>query len=446
MNVLIVGGGEVGVQLADALHHSHNVTIVDANEEQQQSFETVDVQFMRGNGSDPEDLRRAGAAEMDAFVACTGNDDVNVLACLAAKGLGAKETMAFVTRQRYVDAFAQRGAMESVGLSIDRILWPQRTLSDQIVDIIRVPRALDSSFFADGRIKMLEYKLEPGDPYTGKPLMNTTLPGGVLVVGSIRGESFIIPSGKTVLSPGDKVVFMGATSNMRAVERDFAPRRRNTNIALIGGGNVGFMVAQQLQEERANITIIEQDEARCRKLATWLPKALVLHGDGSDIELLEQERIEDADVLVAATNDDARNLLVSLMGKNMGIPKIITRISRKRNRQLFDRVGIDIALTSRAAAVQEVINWLQVDEVEHLASIEDRAEVMEVTYPRGCQTGKLSTLGAPPNSLIGAVLRKDKVIIPRGDTTLQHDDHLFIITPPDNVDAVEAWLERRQVA
>ena len=151
-------------------------------------------------------------------------------------------------------------------------------------------------------------------------------------------------------------------------------------------------------------------------------------------------------MLVAVTDDDARNLLVSLMGKNLGIPKIITRISRKRNRQLFERVGIDIALTSRAAAVQEVINWLHVDEVEHLATIEDRAEVMEVTYPRGCETGELRDLGAPPNSLISAILRDDKVIIPQGDTTIQHDDHLFIVTPPDNVGAVEAWLDRRQVA
>ena len=446
MKVVIAGGGEIGTQIAAALHRSHSVSIIDIDAEREQAFESMDVQFMRGNAADPEDLRRADVGKADAFVACTTNDDINVLACLAAKGLGAKETMAFVTRRRYLNAFAQQGAMESVGLVIDRVLWPQKTLANQIVDIIRVPRALDSSFFAGGRIKLLEYKLEESDPFIGQPLAEIDLPRSVLVVGSIRGDSFVVPSGKTVLCPGDKVVFMGATGSMRAIEGRFAPRKRSLNVVVIGGGNVGFMVAEQLEQDRAHVTVVEQDEARCQKLAEWLPRVLVLHGDGSDLELLEQERVEDADVLVAVTDDDAKNLLVSLLGKNLGIPKIITRVGRARNRLLFERVGIDIALTPRTAAVQEVLNWLKLDEVEHLASIEDRAEVMEVTYPHDSRPGLLRDLGAPPKSLIGAILRRNQVIIPHGDTAIQHGDHLFIVTTPDNVTAVESWLEQRQYA
>ena len=446
MNVVMIGSGDIAAQIADVLHRTHNVVVMDTEAGHERAFETVDVQFMRGNGADPEDLRKAGADKADAFIATSNNDDVNVLSCLAAKGLGAKETMAFVTRQRYLDAFASQGPMQSVGLAIDRVLWPQRTLANQVVDIVRVPRALDSSFFAGRRVKLLEYKLEEGDPYTAKPLADLDIPKKVLVVGSIRGDSFIIPSGSTVLCPGDKVVFMGTPESMRTVEGRFAPRKRSLNVTIIGGGNVGFMVAEQLQHDRANVTIIEKNEERCRRLAAWLPKTLVLHGDGSDLELLEQERVEDADVLVAVTNDDARNLLVSLLGKNLGIPKIITRVGYRRNRHLFERVGIDIALTPRAAAVQEVLNWLRLDEVEHLASIEGRAEVMEITYPYTCQTGRLNTLGAPSKSLIGAILRKNQVIIPHGDTMIQHADHLFIVTTPDNVPAVEAWLERQQAA
>lgn len=444
MNVVIAGGGEIGTQIADALQRSHGVTVIDLDPERGRAFETMDVRFLRGNGADPEDLRRAEVGRADAFIACTESDDINVLACLAAKGLGAKETMAFVTRQRYVSAFAQQGAMESVGLVIDRVLWPQRTLANQIVDIIRVPRALDSSFFAGGRIKLLEYKLEEGDPYTGQPLAEIDLPRSVLVVGSIRGESFVVPSGQTVLCPGDKVVFMGITQSMRAVEGRFAPRKRGLRVVVIGGGNVGFMVAEQLQHDRASVTLIEHDEARCRKLAEWLPKVLVLLGDGSDLELLEQERVEDADVLVAVTDDDAKNLLVSLLGKNLGIPKIITRVGRSRNRVLFERVGIDTALAPRTAAVQEVLNWLHLDEVDHLASIEGRAEVMEVVYPEESGPGLLRDLGAPPKSLIGALVRGNQVIIPHGDTQIRPGDHLFMVTTPDNVSAVERWLERHQ--
>ncbi len=444
MRVLIVGGGEIGFEIADALQRHHSVVVMDIDDGRERAFETLDVQFFQGNGSDPTDLRDAGAHDADAFIAATTNDDVNVLSCLAAKGIGAKETMAFVTRQRYVDAFRSRGAMESVGLVIDRVLWPQRTLANQIVDIVRVPRALDTAQFAGGRIQLLEYRLEEDDPYLGQPLAEIDFPTSTLVVGSIRNDEFRVASGSTELRPDDKVIFMGSADSMRTLERKFAPRKRVMNVAIIGGGNVGFMVAEQLQDLRADITIIEKNRPRCEKLAQWLPKALVIAGDGTDLELMEQERIEDADVVVAVTEDDGKNLLVSLLAKQLGIPKVITRVGRARNRRLFERVGIESPLTPRTAAVAEVLNWLRIDEVDHLATIEDRAEVMELTYPMQCNVGKVRDLGAPPNSLIGAILRKEKVIIPHGDTTIQHQDHLFIVTTPDNVGAVEAWLEQKK--
>jgi len=444
MNLVLVGGGEIGAQIAGALHRSHNVTILDLEEGRGEAFEHLDVRFMRGNGADPDDLRSAGADKADAFIACTLNDDINVLACLAGKGIGAKETMAFVTRQRYVDAFRQRGAMESIGLTIDRVLWPQRTLARQIVEIVRVPRALDTASFAGDRVKMVEYRMDDGDPFLEVPLARLKLPEGVLVAGIVRDEDFVIPTGENVLHVGDKAVFMGTADGIRRVEGRFAPSRKRQRVSVLGGGNVGFMVAEELLEYGADVTIIEQGEARSEKLAALLPKALVLRGDGTDLELLEQERIEDSDVVVAVTSDDATNLLISLLGKQLGVPKVITRVGYARNRRLFERVGIDAPLTPRTAAVQEVLNWLRLDEVDHLATIEDRAEVMEVTYPRKAKPGKVSELGAPPRSLIGAILRANRAIVPRGDTTIQPGDHLFLITTPDNVAAVEAWLERHE--
>lgn len=444
MNVVLVGGGEIGTQIAGALHRSHNVTILDVHEERSDAFQQMDVRFVRGNGADPDDLRIAGADKADAFIACSLNDDINVLACLAAKGLGAKETMAFVTRQRYVDAFRQRGAMESIGLSIDRILWPQRTLARQIVDIVRVPRALDTASFAGGRIRMIEYRLAPGDPYLDEPLAQIDLPDGALVVGTIRDDAFVVPSGTTQLHAGDKAVFMGTTEAVRRLEARFAPSRKRQRVAVVGGGNVGFMVAEQLQEFGADLTIVESDEERAAKLAALLPKALVLRGDGTDLELLEQERLEDVDVMVAVTSDDPTNLLISLLAKQLGVPKVITRVGRTRNRRLFERVGIDAPLTPRTAAVQEVLNWLKVDEVDHLATIEDRAEVMEVTFPYDAAPSEVRLLGAPAQSLVGAIVRKHKAIVPRGDTVVHPGDHLFLITTPDNIGAVEAWLQRHE--
>lgn len=439
---MIVGGGEIGSQIAAALHNSHDVTVLDVDKSRADSFDHLDVRFVVGSGSDPEELRKAGAQRAGAFIACTTNDDVNVLACLAAKGLGAKETMAFVTRQRYLDAFADKGAMESVGLVINRVLWPQRTLAHQIADIVRVPRALDSAFFAGGRVKMLEYRLEAGDPFMGETLFDLSLPVGVLAVGVIHQGLFAIPGGQTVLYPGDKVIFMGSSQSMQALEARFTPRKHIQNVVIVGGGNVGFMTAERLQQGRMHVTIIEENEARCEKLATYLPRVMVLKGDGTDLELLESERIEDAHVLVAVTDDDSKNLLISLLAKQLGIPKVVTRVGRSRNQRLFERVGIDTSLTPRTAAVQEVLNWLKLDQLDHLASIEDRAEVIEVTYPYEKPVGMVKALGTPPQSLIGAIVRKDKVIIPSGETTVQHGDHLFMIAALEAVERVHGWLAR----
>ncbi len=446
MNVVIAGGGEIGALIAEELHRHHSVSVVDLDEMRESAFDHLDVQFLRGNAADPADLMAAGAERADAFVACTTNDDVNVLACLAAKGLGAKLTLAFVSRQRYIDAFKRKGAYEKMGLIIDRIVWPQRILAQQIADIVRVPRAIDSASFKNGRITLLEYRLYPEDHYVGHALETVKLPDGALVAGLVRDEAFSIPTGSTVLAAGDRVVFLGLSESMREVQRYFAPRRRTTRVAIAGGGNVGFMVAEALSSERMAVTIVEEDAERCQKLAQWLPHALVLQGDGTDIELLQQERLMDVDVMVAVTDDDPKNLLISLISQQLKIPKIITRVGRARNRQLFTRVGIDAPLTPRRAAVKEVLNWLKVDQVDHLATIEDRAEVMDAVYPEGAPGGRIMDLGTPAELLIGAIERDTNVIVPRGDTVVRPGDHLLIVTTPERVDEVERWLESQRSA
>lgn len=442
MKIVIVGGGETGYQIAAALHRDHEVTVLDTDEARGRELAGLDVTFARGSGADPEDLRRAGAAGADALIACTTSDDVNVLSCLAAKGLGAQQTMAFVTRERYMDAFRPRGAMESIGLAIDRLIWPQRTLADQIVDLVRQPRAIDSGVFAGGMIRMLEYRLEEGDPFLGHTLAEVELPESVLVVGSIRNDTFSIPRGATRLEPGDKVVFMGTEESIRMVASHFTGQRGTVRVTLIGGGNVGFMVAQQLRHDRVRLAIIEADSERSEKLAQWFPTALVLWGDGTDLELLEEEQLEDSDVLVAITNDDAKNLLASLLAKQLGIPRVITRVDRAQNRRLFERVGIESPLTIRRAAVQEVLNWLRLDTVDHVASIEDRGEVVEMIYPLSAAPAHLRDLGGPPDAVVGAVLRRNRALIPDGNTELLPGDHLFIVTVKENVERIEEWLGR----
>lgn len=443
MNVLLIGGGEIAQLLCEELHHNHTITVLEMNEQRLQAFENYDVQALSGTGTDGDDLRRAGAGVADAVLSITGNDDVNILSALAAHGLGAKRTLALVSRNRYLHAFSRSGPLHEAGLKIDSIMWPQRSLAEQIADIVKTPRIVDHAELADGHLLLNEYEFRERDPYLGKPLTKVELPPGVLAAGLLRDDTFSIPVGETRFEPGDTVTFIGELAGMHELQERFVPRTGRLRVLLVGGGNVGFMVSEMLVRRGVDLAIIEVDPERAEHLAKHFPRALVLLGDGTDITMLEQEAVGDYDVVVAVTSDDATNLLISLLAKQLKVPKVITRVFSVPNRRLFRRVGIDAPIAARGAIVADILNWLDVDIGQHIASIDGFAEVVELEYPEGALADRIVDLATPTELLIVAVIRGDQVIVPNGQTKVKPGDTLLIVTTPEAMPDVEAWLESR---
>lgn len=443
MNLLLIGGGEIALLLCEELHHNHTITVLEVNEQRLSAFENFDVQVLSGTGTDGDDLRRAGAATADAVLSITGNDDVNILSALAAHGLGAKRTLALVSRNRYLHAFSRSGPLREAGLKIDSIMWPQRSLAEQIADIVKTPRIVDHAELADGRLLLNEYEFRERDPFLGKSLTKVNLPAGILVAGLLRDDTFFIPVGSTRFEPGDTVTFIGELRGMHELQERFAPKRRRLRVLLVGGGNVGFMVSELLVRRGVDLTIIEVNPERAEYLAKHFPRALVLLGDGTDITVLEQESVGDYDVVVAVTSDDATNLLISLLAKQLNVPKVITRVFSVPNRRLFRRVGIDAPIAARGAIVADILNWLDVDIGQHVASIDGFAEVVELEYPRDAAADRIVDLETPAELLIVAIIRGEQVIVPTGQTKVKPGDTLLIVTMPDAMPNVEAWLESR---
>ncbi len=443
MRTIIVGGGEIGYALSRQLAGDNEIFVIDHNPDVRERFESLDVEFILGSGTSADVLDRAGVANAGLLVACTGLDEVNMVACAIASRVGVGRTFCFVSRE---DFLGKDGSADSVRqhFGIERIIWPEAQLADEIERIIAAPGAIDAEAFAGGRIRLLEYRLEADSPLLAGPIAASHLPHGALIVAVKRRDAIEIPRGDTRLAAGDKIIIMGTPEAMTAAEpRVLGARERAVQlVTIIGGGDVGFRLAQRLDATPGiDVRVIERDKARGEMLAASLRRALVLNGDGTDLELLEAEEIGRSDVLVSVIDNDERNLFASLLGRQLGVRKIITRVSRPANLRLFERVGIDVALSARGAAVASIVHQIQGGRANLLAVLEEgQATIVEMAVPAGYRPRALAEMNAPPQSIVGAILRDNDVIIPRGQDQIRPGDRLVVFATAASVGRVRDYF------
>ncbi len=444
MRIIIIGGGEVGHALAKAVAPLHDTFVIDIDPAVADRFGSLDVQFIAGSATSAAILRRAHVDSSDFLIAATGLDEVNIVACSIANSLGSPETICIVSND---DLLSPEGEGESLSdhFGIDRIMWPEGQLAADIERVIAAPGAIDAEVFAGGQVRLLEYRLEPESPFAHQRVADLHLPHGALLVGLKRDDTFGIPRGDTRLAPEDKVVVMGKREAMRDLQQRVRPgavQAGPQTVTIIGGGDVGYRLAESL-DQTASITLrlIERDPARGEMLAARLKKALVLNGDGTDLALLEAEQIGESDVLVSVIDNDERNLLASLLGRQLGARKIITRVSKPANLRLFERVGIDVALSARGAAVTAIVHHVQGGKAHLLAVLEEgQGKVLELVVPDGFAPHTLRDLKAPPESIVGAIVRDGLAIVPRGGDVVGPGDHLLVVTTADSEDQVRDYF------
>ncbi len=432
MRIIIIGGGEIGYALAQALSSDHELSLVDDDPAVADRFGLLDVQFLAGSGTSTSVLERAGVKGSDLLIACTGLDEVNVVACALGSQLGCARTICFVSREDFVQTGGERDSL-SEHFGINQIVWPEAQLADAIERIIMAPGAVDAGAFVGGEIRLLEFRLGAESPLVGRPIAELDLPYGVVIAAVHHGDATTIPRGRTSLDPGDKVVLMGTRTAMQTLQRQLAPgaeKDRRRKVTIIGGGDVGLRLAQQLDTEPSiRLTIVEHDHDRGEMLAATLGNALVLEGDGTDLGLLESEEIGRSDVLVSVIDNDERNLLACLIGQQLGVGSVITRVSTPANLRLFELVGIDVALSARGAAVASVVHQIDGGRSSLLQVLEEgQARVVELTVPDQFRSTALRDFGLPDDAVIGSIVRGADVIVPRGEDRIEPGDRLLICT------------------
>lgn len=443
MRIIIVGGGEIGYLLSRELSRDHSLSVVDCTAAVGKRFDALDVEFLAGSGTSADVLGRARVNHADLLIACTGLDEVNMVACALAKRLGAGRTICFVSREDFIGVDNSAAAVRE-HFGIERIIWPEAQLADEIERIVGSPGAIDAEVFADGKIRLLEFRLDASSPLTAAPLAALRVPRGALIVAVKRRDAIEIPRGDTQLSADDKVFVMGTPDAMAEVVAKIhggKGRQAAQLVTIIGGGDVGFRLAQRLDASPVELRIIEKDQRRGEMLAASLRRALVLHGDGTDLELLESEEIGRSDVLVSVIDNDERNLFASLLGRQLGVRTIITRVSRPANLRLFERVGIDVALSARGAAVTSLVHQIQGGRAHLLAVLEEgQATIVEVVVPSEFQPRALMDMKAPPQSIVGAILRGAEVVIPRGSDQIRPEDRLIVFAAAAAVNKVRHYF------
>lgn len=446
MKIVIYGAGEAACLIATELFEDHDIIIIDDGSSGcSDNFDKLDIEYVQGSGSNIAVLESIGIKDADIFIACTNNDEANIVACFTVTNMTDLKTVCFVSKKENVESLSLiRGSKYQKGLLIDYVLWPEELMTQEIFRIITVPNAIDVENFANGKARLLEYRVVDGTKFLNKKIKDCNFPEETLIVGITRNNELFIPDGNSEILLNDKVIFMGSSYSLDILANHFFQETRDVKqVTIIGGGNVGLMLAQNLEKAGIKIKIIELDYKRCVELTENLKNALVLNGDGANFDLLRDERISESDVVVSVTNNDEKNLLCSLLAKQFGVAKVITRVSKNPNSQLFEKVGIDVAISENSAASDVIENQLIKTDIEILATVErGQGEVLEISVPASFKSDTLMNLNLPCKAIIAIIQRRNRVIIPRGTTQIMPFDNLIIFTTKENSDFVKNYFKR----
>ncbi len=440
MKIIIYGATEIGCLLATEFFEDCDITLIDKEENRSEEFDKLDISFVSGSATDIGVLKRADINGADVFIACSGLDEANIVACLTAKKISGIKTICFVSKKEYQNAMAQDKSNEYLGdFFIDNIIWPEELLTQELFRIVTVAHALDVENFADGKARLLEYKVKPTSVIVGKMVKDCGFTKDTIIVGIKRGDLLFIPNGLTEINADDKLIFMGTARSLDILAGTFFhEKERVKSVAIIGGGNVGYMLAKNLEVMKIKSKIIEKNYERCEFLSQELNSTLVINGDGTDLKLLDEEEIGSCDVVISVTNNDERNLLCSLLVKQLGVKRVIARVSKVLNIPLFEKVGIDIAVSSKTSSINEVRNDLDEADVDILATVEQgEAEVLEIAVKNDFDGKLIKDIRFPAPAIIGVVQRRSHIIIPKGDTQIRMKDILIVFTKAEDAQKIK---------
>jgi trk system potassium uptake protein len=441
VKIIILGAGRVGESLAESLVSEQNdITVIDNDAGRLAALQDrLDLRTVHGHAASPSTLREAGAEDADMLIATTQSDETNLVAChIAAQSFNVPKRIARVRSSEFQDhpELVGEGAF-----SVDHLIVPEKAVTDTIARLVEFPEALQVLEFAGGKVSLIAVRAYAGGHLVQHPIreIRAHIPKvDSRIVAIFRGDTTIYPDGDTMIEPGDEVFFLAATEHIRSVLTELRkmdkPVRR---VMMAGGGRIGLRLAKQLSE-RLDVRIIESNLKRCEELAAQLPsRVLVLHGDATDEDLLQEEGVGDLDLFCALTSDDEDNIMSSLLAKKMGARRVIALVNRRAYADLVEGGRIDIAIVPAQATLGELLTHVRRGDVAAVHSLRrGAAEALELIAHGDSKSSRvvgrrIEQIDLPEGAIIGALVRervpgRAEVIIAHHDTVIEPDDHVIV--------------------
>ncbi len=453
MNIVILGAGRVGESVAESLvSESNDITVIDTNPARLSALQDrLDLRGVVGNGIQPSVLKKAGIDDADMLIACAPLDETNLVACKIAKEqFHVPTTVARLRSPEFPDGGTLMGRE---GFAVDRVICPEESVTRTIRQLIEYPEALQVLEFAQGLVSLIAVRAVAGGPMVRHSLAEIPklVPGADMrIVAIYRGaQSLSELEGDTRIEPGDEVFVLAASEHIRHVLGSLRKMDRPVKrVMLAGGGKVGLRLARQIKDE-LQVKIIETNHERCIYLATQLPASvLILEGDSTDEDLMDEENVRDMDLFLALTSDDEDNIMASLLAKRMGARRVLALINRKAYADLVEGTQIDIAIAPSHTVIGELLAFVRRGDIEAVHSLRrGAAEALELVV-RGdagsCRVvgRRVEQLALPRGTHIGAIVRgmpvqgeaqvdggKPEVIIPHHDTVIHSGDRVIVFIP-----------------
>lgn len=439
MKIIVLGAGKVGKTLIKHMsNEDHDIIVVDQNATKvEEVVNRFDVIGVVGNGGSYDILMEAGAQDANLIICVTTSDELNILAGLMAKKMGTKHTIA---RVRNPDYSSQRDFMRNQ-LGFSMIVNPELEAASEIRRVLSFPSAVKVDTFSRGKVELAEFFVEDHSRLNGVELsqLHKITKTNILVCAVSHNEDVIIPDGNYVIKPGDHLYITGTHRDLSRFCLDIGViTTRIKNVIIVGGGKIAYYLSKQLSTQGIKVKIIEKDKNRCQVLAEKLPYVTIIHGDGSDDELLNEEGIENTDAVLALTGLDEENIVLSLSAKSLYHKKTIAKVTRMNYAGLSDVLKVDSIVAPKKIVASQIIRYVRAkmnkdndSSVKTLYKIVDgEVEAIEfkVTEQFKYLHKTLNEMKIKEHVLVAAIIRENEVIVPKGNTTMELNDYVIIVS------------------
>jgi len=445
LKVIIAGAGDIGTELAERLvADNHDVVVLEKDSDKISSLSNkLDAMVVQETGERISALMDSGIENADVFIAVTDSDELNIMYCMIAKKLANIKTVARVRNPEYTSS---NMLLKSEQLGIDIMIDPEKFAALEIAKLIKNPDVSEIEYFAGGKIELVAYRADKESELINQPLTVLPVSPDYFVVGISRENGdIIIPSGEDRFMPNDVIYVIkrtGVLTELSSMLRSV--KKRVNSVMILGGGKIGFKLAKILEgykKSAVTIKLVEKSSEKCRYLSENLNKTLVLNGDAADINFLKDENIENVDVLVSVTNSDELNILTAILGKKLGVSKVIVEINKPNYEVLMQTLEIDSFVSPRLLVAGRLAKLFRKSSVISETFLKDgSAEIVELIVSKDSPliNKQLKELRLSAKGIIvGGIIRNRKAIIPRGNDVILPQDRLLVFTQSQNLKQVE---------